>query len=137
MSAQAGIWNFDGKPTDRDSLLKLSDVIARYGLDGENMHIDGSIGLLYRPFHTTPESRRERQPHVSPRGFVMTWDGRLDNREELIELLRGELGSDYTDVAIVAAAFDQWETYCFHTLVGDWAVSIWKPEQRELIMAAD
>ena len=40
-------------------------------------------------------------------------------------------------VAIFAAAFDRWDTDCFRRIVGDWAVSIWKPEQRELLFAAD
>ena len=42
-----------------------------------------------------------------------------------------------TDVAIFAAAFDRWDTDCFRRIVGDWAVSIWKPEQRELLFAVD
>ena len=45
--------------------------------------------------------------------------------------------ADPTDVAIVAAGFDRWETDCFRRIVGDWAVSIWKPEQRELLFATD
>jgi asparagine synthetase B (glutamine-hydrolysing) len=36
----------------------------------------------------------------------------------------------------VAAAFDRCETNCCR-LIGDWAVSIWKPEHRELFFAAD
>ena len=53
------------------------------------------------------------------------------------EDLRSDLEENATDVAIVAAAFDRWETDSFRRLVGDWAVSIWKPEERELIFAAD
>ena len=38
------------------------------------------------------------------------WDGRLDNREELMADLGFNLKSGVTDVAIVGAAFDRWET---------------------------
>ena len=137
MSVQAGIWNFDGRPVDRKLLENLSDSLRQQGPDGESYYVDGSIALLYRPFHTTAESRREKQPYVSRRGFVLTWDGRLDNREVLIADLRSELDASPTDVAIFAAAFDRWDTDCFRRIVGDWAVSIWKPEQRELLFAAD
>ena len=137
MSVQAGIWNFDGRPVDQKLLTDLSESLEHQGPDGESFHVDGSIALLYRPFHTTAESRRERQPYISRRGFVLTWDGRLDNRDELIPELRSELEADPTDVAIVAAACDRWETDCFRRLVGDWAVSIWKPKLRELVFAAD
>jgi asparagine synthase (glutamine-hydrolysing) len=137
MSVQAGIWNFDGRPVDHKLLADISESLKHQGPDGESCHVDGPVALLYRPFHTTAESRREKQPYFSHRGFILTWDGRLDNRDELIPELRGELEANPTDVAIVAAAFDRWETDCFRRIVGDWAVSIWKPEKRELLFAAD
>jgi len=86
---------------------------------------------------STAESLREKQPYFSHRGFILTWDGRLDNRPALIADLRSDLEANPTDVAIVAAGFDRWETDCLLHLVGDWAVSIWKPQQRELLFAAD
>jgi asparagine synthase (glutamine-hydrolysing) len=134
MSVQAGIWNFDGRAIDQKLLANISDSLKHQGPDGESCHVDGSIALLYRPFHTTAESRREKQPYLSHRGFILTWDGRLDDRHALIADLRSDLEADPTDVAIVAAAFDRWETDCFRHIVGD---SIWKPEQRELLFAAD
>ena len=137
MSVQAGIWNFDGRPVDQKLLENLSESLKQQGPDGESRYVNGSVALLYRPFHTTAESRRGEQPYISHRGFVITWDGRLDNRDDLIADLRSELETEPTDVAIVAAAFDRWETDCFRRIVGDWAVSIWKPEQRELLFAVD
>src|SRR5580698_1393748 len=137
MSVQAGIWNFDGRPVDRQHLAQISDSLKQQGPDGESYYVDGSVALLYRPFHTTAESRREKQPYFSHRGFILTWDGRLDNRDELIPKLRGDLDAEPTDVAIVAASFDRWEENCFLRFIGDWAVSVWKPEQRELILAID
>ncbi len=137
MSVQAGIWNFDGRPVDHKLLGDISESLKHQGPDGESCHVDGSVALLYRPFHTTAESRREKQPYFSRRGFILTWDGRLDNRPALIADLRSDLEANLTDVGIVAAAFDRWETDCFRRLVGDWAATVWKPEQRELLFAAD
>jgi len=137
MSVQAGIWNFDGRPVDRKLLADISKSLKQQGPDGESCHVDGSVALLYRPFHTTAESRRETQPYFSRRGFVLTWDGRLDNRDELISELRSDVEANTTDVAVVAAAFDRWETDCFGRIIGDWALSMWKPEQRELLLGAD
>jgi asparagine synthase (glutamine-hydrolysing) len=137
MSVQAGIWNFDGRPVDRALLAEISKALEHQGPDGEFLYEDGSIALLYRPFHTTAESRRETQPYVSRGGFILTWDGRLDNRDDLIGELKGDLEAEPTDVAIVAAGFERWETDCLRRIVGDWAVSVWKPDQRELILAID
>jgi asparagine synthase (glutamine-hydrolysing) len=137
MSVQAGIWNFDGQPVDLKRLKNLGESLRRQGPDGESHYVDGSVAMLYRPFHTTAESRREMQPYVSRRGFVFTWDGRLDNRELLTADLRSDLDVSPTDLAIFVAAFDRWDTDCFRRIVGDWAVSIWKPLQRELVFAVD
>ena len=137
MSVQAGIWNFDGRPVDPKLLENLNDSLRQQGPDGESWYVRGSVALLYRPFHTTAESRQEKQPYISRRGLVLTWDGRLDNREVLIAELRSNLEANPTDVAIVAAGFDRWHTDCFRHIVGDWAVSIWKPEQHELVFASD
>jgi asparagine synthase (glutamine-hydrolysing) len=137
MSAQAGVWNSDGRPIELQLLKDFSNSLKLQGPDGEFSYVEGSVALLYRPFHTTIESRRERQPHVSRKGFVVTWDGRLDNREDLIAELQGHLDVEPTDVDIVAAAFDRWETRCFGRMVGDWALSVWKPARRELVLACD
>lgn len=137
MSVQAGIWNFDGKPIDGKLIDDLSESSKQQGPDGESRFVDGGVALLYRPFHTTAESRREKQPHFSRRGFVLTWDGRLDNRDELIAEFHNYLEANPTDVAIVAAVFDHLETDCFPRIIGDWALSLWKPQHRELIFALD
>src|SRR5579864_1640060 len=137
MSVQAGIWNFDGAPVDPEVLTKISSQTAEYGPDGEEMLIDGNIGMLYRAFHTTSESRLEQQPHIFANGKVITWDGRLDNREELISQLGAPLNARSTDVAIVAAAHDRWGCDCLRHLLGDWALAIWDPNVQELVLARD
>lgn len=137
MSVQAGIWNFDGRPVDWALIASFSESLKQQGPDGEFTYVDGQIAFLYRPFHTSAESRSENQPYISRRGYIVTWDGRLDNREELIADLAGEIRAKPADVEIVAASFDQWETACFSRLIGDWAISIWRPHERELLFASD
>ena len=137
MSVQAGIWHYDGRPVDPQFLGQMSRDTAEYGPDGESTRFDASLGMLYRPYHTTPESKLERQPHVSACGNLVTWDGRLDNRDDLLAELPESSQRYQTDLAIVSAAFEQWGTDCFAKLAGEWAVAIWKPRSKELIMARD
>jgi asparagine synthase (glutamine-hydrolysing) len=137
VSVQAGIWNFDGKPIDPKIINEFHSSLKQQGPDGESCWSDRSTALLYRPFHTMAESRRETQPYVSRRGFILTWDGRLDNGDELALEFGSYLHSNPTDVDIVAAAFDHWDKASFGRLVGDWAISIWKPNERELIFGVD
>ena len=137
MSVQFGRWNFDGRPADREYLTKAEGIVAPYGPDGGDTYIKDSVGILFRAFHTTRESRNEAQPHKTASGVVLAWDGQLDNRAELIYEMRGILTTLSTDVSIVAAAYEQWGTACFAKLIGDWALSIWNPTDRSLILAKD
>jgi len=137
MSVQFGRWNLDGKPIDCRYLERVSTALGPYGPDGGSSYGDTNISILYHAFHTTKESRRETQPHISPSGAVITWDGRLDNRAELISELRGPLTAGSTDVAIVAAAYEKWGTNCFAKFIGDWALSIWNSNNRSLVLAKD
>jgi asparagine synthase (glutamine-hydrolysing) len=137
MSVQFGRWNFDGKPVGRDYLDKVKPVITPYGPDEGGSYTKAGISILYRAFHTTKESRRESQPHVTDMGAIITWDGRLDNRTDLIRHLRDRLTISSTDVAIVAAAYEEWGAGSFAKLLGDWALSVWDPKSRSLILAKD
>ncbi len=137
MSVQFGRWNFDGKPVDRDYLEKVKPLLAPYGPDDAGSYSKGNISILYCAFHTTKESRRETQPHVTASGSILTWDGRLDNRAELIRQFREILTTGSTDVEIVAAAYEYWCEDCFAILIGDWALSVWDPHTHSLLLAKD
>jgi asparagine synthase (glutamine-hydrolysing) len=137
MSVQFGRWNFEGQPPVPDYIERVNAALAPYSPDSNESYSKGGVRILYRVFHTTKESRREKQPHVLSSGAVITWDGRLDNRAELIEELRNVLAFDSTEVAIVAAAYERWGADCFAKLIGDWALSIWNPGNRSLILAKD
>lgn len=137
MSVQFGRWNLDGRPCPADYIDKVSTTLSPYGPDREGSYTKDGVTMLYRAFHTTKESHYETQPEVTPFGAVITWDGRLDNRSELITELRNGLTISSTDIAIVATAYQKWGGECFSKLIGDWALSIWNPLQRSLILARD
>ena len=137
MSVQFGRWNFEGRPPKPDYIERVTATLAPYGPDSNESYSKGGITILYRAFQTTKESHREVQPHVSLSGAVITWDGRLDNRAGLISELFHSLSSNSTDVEIVSAAYERWGSDCFAQLIGDWAISIWNPGNRSLILAKD
>jgi len=137
MSVQFGRWNFTGQPAATDYIEKVSSVLAPYGPDSNESYFKNGVTILYRAFHTTKESHREKQPHIAFSGAIITWDGRLDNRAELINELSDSLTNDSTDAAIVTTAFEKWGTDSFAKLIGDWALSIWNHDNRSLILAKD
>jgi asparagine synthase (glutamine-hydrolysing) len=137
MSVQFGRWNFAGKPVAPAYIEKVSNLLSPYGPDRSGFYSSAGVSIIHCAFHTTKESRSEVQPHVSASGMVITWDGRLDNRLELLGSLRDVLGGTATDVAIVAAAYERWGTKCLAELLGDWALAIWNPSARFLLLAKD
>lgn len=135
MSVQFGIWNFDGKAVEKRALEEVDSFLSPYAPDGGQRYCKKSVALLHHAFHTTADSRHETQPYVSSSGCVFTWDGRLDNRQDLTRDLA--LPSDSTDVEIVAASFDRLKTDCFAKLLGDWALTVWSEKDQLLILARD
>jgi asparagine synthase (glutamine-hydrolysing) len=132
-----GRWNFDGRQPQEEYLHKVHSMLSPYGPDGNSSYSGQGVSIIYSALRTTRESDREIQPLVTASGAVVTWDGRLDNREELLRLLQLPDLRDCADVSIVGAAYERWGTACFAKLIGDWALSIWNPNDQTLILAKD
>jgi len=120
-----------------DYFVRVNDLLAPYGPDGYHSFSEGSVKIVYCAFHTNKESCQETQPHQHRTGVVLTWDGRLDNRGELMHELSDTVAGGSCDAQIVAAAYARWGTDSFAKLVGDWALSLWNPTERSLILAKD
>jgi len=135
MSAMGGAYFFNEAPVDVDLAPVLETQLTRLGPDGVAHITEQSIVMIYRAFHTTPESHWEHQPAQTPR-FWLTFDGRLDNREELSEALGHTTGTE-TDAGLAKASFETWGLDCFSRWIGDFAAVIWDRVARELIMIRD
>src|SRR5438128_2355685 len=124
MSAIAGIVDFGGRPVDQQTITAMTDAMTHRGPDGAGRWLRGSVALGHRMLHSTPESLYEAQP-VSDEGeqLFLTFDGRLDNRDELAAMLASEnlaLRKD-TDAEIVLRAYQAWGETCPARFLGDFA----------------
>jgi asparagine synthase (glutamine-hydrolysing) len=137
MSAQFGRWDFGSRTVEPDYLARAESLLVPYGPGGRGLHAEGGVSMLFRAFPTTRESLHETQPYVSRSGTVFTWDGRLDNRRELLQELKSRLDTSATDIEIVATAYEQWGRHSFSKLLGDWALVIWNSKIHSLTMAKD
>ncbi|NET54237.1 MAG: hypothetical protein F6K09_38195 [Merismopedia sp. SIO2A8] len=50
MSAIVGIYYFDGRSVEKESLGKMVDILAHRGSDGASIWNTGSVGLGHLPF---------------------------------------------------------------------------------------
>lgn len=137
MSAIGGVYNFEGANVDESVLTALDQRLASRGPDCGGRYTAGPVGMVYRAFNTNCESRLESQPFVSRYGHVLCWDGRLDNREELASFLSPQIPENLTDASVVMAAYVQWGIDFLSEMIGDFALSLWDPLSKSLILAVD
>ena len=137
MSAIGGIVGFNGTLVDPDQSAIISSGLGQHGLDAGGDVRQRSVAMSHRAFHTNRLSRGERQPLVDTSGCILSWDGRIDNRGELLESLSNEFNDEQTDVAIVMAAFAKWGIHFLQRVIGDFALSLWDPKSNTLFLARD
>jgi len=139
MSGIVGIWNLDGQPVARDVLARLSAMLAHRGPDGEGLWIGGAAGVACQLMRVTPESAAESQPYVHESGVVLVFDGRLDNRGELLLALAttAGMGPDVPDARLVVAAYHAYGEEFPKHLNGDFALGLFDPGRQRLLLARD
>lgn len=136
MSAIAGIVHADGRPVPEAALARMAAAAPPRGRDGTTLWNKGPVGLIRTAHATTPEAVGEVQPQVGAESDVaLLFDGRLDNRAELLALLgwQGERGRA-PDPAIALALFERLGDGFVRRLVGDFAIAVWQPRDRRLLL---
>src|SRR5262249_57377787 len=75
--------------------------------------------------------------HHHDRTEVLHWDGRLDNRDDLLVRLRDSLQGDTGNAAIARATYERWGTGGLVHLIGDWSMVIRDRVNRTTVLASD
>jgi asparagine synthase (glutamine-hydrolysing) len=77
------------------------------------------------------------QHQKSDRIEVLHWDGRLDNRDDLLLRLRDSLKGDTNNAAIARATYERWGVDGLVHLIGDWSVVIRDNTDHTTVLASD
>lgn len=139
MSGIVGAWDLGGRPLAAGLLPVMLERLRRRGQDGLSLWEDGAVGLGCALRRNTAESGGEVQPFVHPSGSVIVFDGRLDDREELISSLQGRPEADalVPDPELVMAAYEAFGESFVERLNGDFAFAVFDPARQWLILARD
>lgn len=139
MSGIVGIWNLDGRSVAPSLLASLSAPLAHRGPDGNGHWLSGPMGLACRLLRITPEASAETQPTIHSSGAALVFDGRLDNRAELLACLKGaaDVTAESPDPALVLATYERFGDRFVEHLVGDFALGLCDPKRHRLLLARD
>src|ERR1700746_914566 len=137
MSTFAGIWRFDDSRPDFKFVERAVQLISPRSPNGTGSCEQEGVSLVYGAFCTSGDSRKEAQPFRSASGTIFAWDGRLDDRADLLSHFSDLLPHESSDVSIVAAAYERWGYAAFDKLIGDWVVAVWDSHHRVLTLAKD
>jgi asparagine synthase (glutamine-hydrolysing) len=136
MSIIFGIREAPAKPVTDTDLRAISSRTDHMAPDGTFLVTEGNIGMGFQPFYTHDRSRLEVQPKTDKCGNILLWDGRLDNYQELTDVL-GLPEETIPDSEIVLAAWRCWRENCFSKFVGEWSLVLLSHADRTLYLVRD
>jgi asparagine synthase (glutamine-hydrolysing) len=135
VSGIAGAFSFQQPAPDSALVRAMLDSMSR-GTDDVGITCSGAVVIGHRVRWTTDEGRRERQPLQSSDGRVqLVYDGRVDNREELVAHL--QVPSDTSDGALLVEIIAREGPDALARCVGEFALSWWRDDGTELGLARD
>ena len=123
----------------KESLRKSISAINYRGKDGSNSVYTSNVGLGHQHFYTTPEEYGETQP-ISIDGIYITFDGRVDNREELIKSLGNQSSGKHrplTDAEIIIKSYLNEGPEFLDDLIGSFSFALWDPSTDRFLCARD
>jgi asparagine synthase (glutamine-hydrolysing) len=96
------------------------------------------MNIAIEPINTETRRNTPITGHGGVRqSCVLHWDGRLDNRNDLLPLLADSLREDTSNSAIALAAYQRWGITGLVHLIGDWSIVIRDAAERGTILASD
>lgn len=138
MSGFVGVFMRNGEPPDPTLLAAMASRTPYRSADGCCEVLDGPFcGIGLRTI-TTPEDQHAPQCDGGPQAFII-FDGRLDNRDELGDVLgisRQALRAR-SDASLARTAWQIWREDVPAHLAGDFALVIWDRRERSLLCARD
>lgn len=125
-----------GEYVSDDVICGLLNSIDHRGHDGRGAVTKGHVGLGHQHFYTTLEAVGEDQP-IGGNGYLLTLDGRIDNRSELINS-HSHITTSQTDAEIFLqmCANTSIDT-ALQEIVGAFDFALWDQNDSRLIVGRD
>lgn len=136
MSLQAGIFYFDERPVSEREAAEILDGTSSRDCDPPTSHRFPGVFLAHADWQLDTRIPDGPQTLMGHTGAI-SFDGRLDNREDLLVRLRDVPAGNRSDAALAGAAYVRWGTEGLVHLIGDWSLAIWDETDNALVLASD
>ena len=139
MCGICGIYNFDGRPVDKNFLERMNNVLIHRGPDGEGMFIDSNVGLGHRRLSII-DLEAGMQPMGNEDGSVqVVFNGEIYNFPELKKELenRGHIFKTRSDTETIIHGYEEWGEDFVSRLRGMFAIALWDIRIKKLLLARD
>lgn len=133
MSVQAGIYCRDRKDASKRDIGWLLSGLEDRGPDYGDIHVSKFVGMGFRGLLIAPEDRANQPLVENNNRFAITFDGRLDNRNEVARRV-GLPETGECDAALVLLAYEHFGGACFHWLIGEFALVLWDDIHESLFL---
>lgn len=139
MCGIVGLVRNDGKPVDRDLLVRMNDAIRHRGPDDDGFYLKGPVGLGMRRLAIIDLKSGQQPIHNQDGTTWIVFNGEIYNYLELRQQLERLGHTFYTnsDTEAIVHAYDQYGTDCPKYLRGMFAFAIWNDRTQELFLARD
>jgi asparagine synthase (glutamine-hydrolysing) len=148
MCGFAGVIAWDERfRVSRETLERMSAVIAHRGPDGEGYHIDGDattqrpqVALAFRRLAILDPDPRSNQPFTDGQNWLV-FNGEIYNFRELREELK-KLDPSYAwrttgDTEVLLRSYAAWGEKCVEHLNGMFAFAVWDGREQTMFLARD
>ena len=144
MSGIVGTLALDGRRAEAGDTVAMAESLRHRGPDGRSAWADGPVALGHAMLQTTPESLRESLPLVAG-PYTLTADARIDNRDDLLGRLEGDLKAlglwgapaEIPDSSLILGAYARWGERCVDHLLGAFAFAVWDKGEGRLVCVRD
>lgn len=138
MSAIFGIWHLNGKLVEKNHLKEMKESLIKYGRDAQDIYIDDNIGFGSCINKISSAYQTEVPIHISEaQETILISDAQIYNRDELIEVYNLTDNKLISNNELLMKAYEKWLKEFPKYINGDFAIAIWKKENKELRIIRD
>lgn len=140
MCGITGIYDTRGlREVDRASLVRMNNVQAHRGPDGEGYHVEPGVGLGHRRLSIIDIATGQQPLYNEDSTIVVVFNGEIYNFQDLIpELTRlGHTFRTKSDTEVIVHGWESWGEKCVERLRGMFAFALWDRDRETLFLARD